>query len=327
MPWVNRNNESNSSLVGTSTPLINGSTCHCYAIQNRILVENQQQDSDSPVLFVLPVVQSFMQQHGRIGKEIRQNIQSSCSKFILDHVPHKNSPAISELKALAAEDVNIQAILFSSPTTQHSNISHKVIDALIAFSWYRCNNAKPNIEIAKHAVSMAKNFGNKTDIASSLWCLGVTYGFLGKYYVAYDHLQEAYQLYDALLPGNRELQPLCCLCGISMVEAWGVRLTFGGGDKLVSLARDVEKQSATVSDNDIHARNLLMLGKVLHKYGDQQEALRHLEHAKLMGIGSEVYFWIAYVLHHENRLPEALDAAKEAWTLSESHKVNDIDIR
>jgi hypothetical protein len=43
-----------------------------------LLVENERQDSDSPVLFVLPVVQSFMQQHGRIGEEIRQNIQSSC---------------------------------------------------------------------------------------------------------------------------------------------------------------------------------------------------------------------------------------------------------
>ena len=30
----------------------------------------------------------------------------------------------------------------------------------------------------------------------------------------------------------------------------------------------------------------------------------------------EVYFWIAYVHYHEKRLPEALDAAKEAWKLS-----------
>ena len=122
-----------------------------------LLVENRRQDSDSPVLFVLPVVQSFMQQHGRIGKEIRQNIQSSCSQYILDHVHRQNNPALSEVKALAAEDVNIQAILCSPPTTQHSNmLSDKVIDALITFSWYRCNDAKPNLEISKHAVSMAK---------------------------------------------------------------------------------------------------------------------------------------------------------------------------
>jgi len=225
------------------------------------------------------------------------------------------------LKALAAEDVNIQAILFGSPTTQHSIIlSDKVIEALIIFSWYRCYYAKPNLEIAKHAVSMAKVFGDKTYIASSLWCLGWTYGILGEHYASYDHLQEAYQLYNSLLPGTRELQRLCCRCGITMVDM--ACLTFKDGDKVVSLARDVEKQAATVSDDDIHARSLSNLGLVLGDYGDRQEALRHLERAKLMGSGShlpEIYHSIALVHYRENRLLDALDAAKEAWKLSESH--------
>jgi len=46
--------------------------------------------------------------------------------------------------------------------------------------------------------------------------------------------------------------------------------------------------------------------------------LRHLERAKLMGIaGYNVYYWIAIVHYHEKRLPDALDAAEEAWKLSE----------
>ena len=292
-----------------------------------LLVENHRQDSDSPVLFVLPVVQSFMQQHDRIGKEIRQNIQLSCSQYILDHYHSRNNPAISELKGLAAEDVNIHAILCGSPITLHTSImlSDKTIEALITFSWYR-SNAKPNLEIAKHAVSTAKTFGNKTYIASSLWCLGNTYRHLGEYYTAYDHLQEAYQLFNALLPGNLELQQRCCRCGIAMVN--GARLTFDDGDKVVSLARDIEKQAAAVSDDDIHAESLVMLGKVLDKQGHRQEALRHLEHALALmtkmgtlggGSGCGVYFWIAFVHYKENRLPEALDAAKEAWKLSEPH--------
>ena len=80
----------------------------------------------------------------------------------------------------------------------------------IAFCWYRCDKAKPNPEIAKHAVSMAKAFGKKEYIASSLWCLGTTYSYPGEFYATYDHAQEAYQLYNALLPGDRELQRLCC---------------------------------------------------------------------------------------------------------------------
>ena len=291
-----------------------------------------------------------MQQHGRIGEEIRQNILLSCSQYILDHdVSFQNDHAFSKLKALAAEDVNIQAILFGSPTIQHSNmLSDKAIEALIAFSWYRCSNAKPSLEVAKHAVSMAKAFGDKRYIASSLWCLGMTYYYLGEFYAAYDHVQEAYRLYNALLPsqkwydlrkgflskkygplartvtrspGDRELHLLCCRCGIDMVD--GARMTFEDGDKVVSLARDVEKQAATVLDDHIHARSLIMLGSVLDEFGDRQEALRHLERAKLMKISRSlstgIYYWIALVHYHEKRLPEALDVAEETWKLSEPY--------
>ena len=310
-----------------------------------LLVENRRQDSDSPVLFVLPVVQSFMQQHGRIGKEIRHNVQLSCSQYVLDH--YQNIPAVvvseSNRKALAAEDVNIQAILCSSPTMQDSNkLSDKAIEALVLFSWYRCVNAKPNLEVAKHAVSIAKAFGDKRYIASSLWCLGTTNIVLGELYAGYDHVQEAFQLYNTLLPsqkwydlrkglfrkkngpygspGSRELQLLCCRCGIAMVNV--ARLTTEDRDKVVSLARDVEKQAATVSDDDIHAMSLMVLAQVLDYYEDRQEALRHLERAKRMGIanstlGFEIHFLTARVHYHENRLPEALDAAEEAWKLSE----------
>ena len=68
------------------------------------------------------------------------------------------------------------------------------------------------------------------------------------------------------------------------------------------------------------ARKQVLLGRVLDDSGDRQEALLHLERAKLMGSGtlnSEVYFWIAVAHYHEKRHPEALDAAEEAWKLSE----------
>ena len=98
------------------------------------------------------------------------------------------------------------------------------------------------------------------------------------------------------------------------------RMTFTDGDKVVSLARDVEKQAATVSDDYTHAWSLMTLGSVLDHFGDREEALRHLERVKEMGISDlryEVYFWIATVHYYEKRLPEALDAAEEAWKISE----------
>ena len=203
---------------------------------------------------------------------------------------------------------------------QHSiMLSDKAVEALIAFSWYRCDT-KPNLEIAKHAMSMAKTSGDKRYIASALWCLGTVYHYLGEFYDAYDRLHEAYQLFNTLLPGDLELQRFCCQCGIEMVV--GARMTFNDHIKVASLARDVEKQCANVSD-DIRVRSLIMLGTALMYSGDRQEALRHLEDAKLrlkaMGcfLLTEVCFWIAHVHYGDNRLPEALDAVKEAWEHAE----------
>ena len=295
-----------------------------------LLVENKRQDPDSPVLFVLPVVQSFMQQHDRIEKEIRHNIQSSCCQYVLDHACHDDDPTFPiKSKALAAEDINIQAIFYGSPTMQHSiMLSDKATEAFIAFSWYRCYT-KPNLDIAKHAVSMAKAFGIKRYIASALWCLGTTYGFLGEYHDAYDQTQEAYQLFNALPPDDHELQWFCCRCGIDLVYL--ARLTFKDGDKaVISLAHDVERQSAVIVNDLVHARSLIALGLALEHSGlvlgnsiHRQEALHHLKLAKMKAIASiylttDVCFAIAIVYFHENRFLEALDAVKEAWKHAES---------
>jgi hypothetical protein len=200
-----------------------------------------------------------MQQHGRIEEEIRHNIQSSCCQYVLDHACRDYDPAFPiKSKALAAEDTNIHAVLYASTMMQHSfMLSDRGIEALIAFSWHRCDT-KPNVEIARHAVSTAKSFGIKRYIASALWCLGTTYGVLGEYYAAYDHVHEAYQLFNDLLPGDRELQRLCCRCGTDLVEVAPVRLI--DGDKVISFARDVEKQCSTISDDLVHAGSLTILG-------------------------------------------------------------------
>ena len=289
-----------------------------------LLVENERQDSSFPVLFVLPVVQSFMKQHGRIEEEIWHGIQLSCCQYVLDHACREYDPAFpTKSKALAAEDINIQAILYVSPTMQHSiMLSDRAIEALIAFSWYRCDT-KPNLEFAKHVVLMAKAFGNKRYIASSLWCLGATYSFIGEFYAAYDQTQEAYQLFNTLLPGDLELQRLCCQCGIDLVD--GARIIVEDPDEVVSLARDVEKQSTTVSDDLVHARSLMLLGLVLvtrvNTIEYHREALCHLERSKKMAMGS-IYLTdacqcIAMLHYQENRLPEALDAIREAWKHAE----------
>jgi len=78
-----------------------------------LLVENKWEKS---ALFVIPVVQSFMQQQGRIAEEIRNQVQFSCCEYVLAHTCRFDDPTFPKnSKALAAEDTNIQSILFGSP--------------------------------------------------------------------------------------------------------------------------------------------------------------------------------------------------------------------
>ena len=103
--------------------------CHLATVPSAIailsaaglLVKIERQGFDSPVLFIIPVVQSFMQQRGRIEEEIRHNIHLSCCQYVLDHACCYDDPAFPfKSKALAAEDTNIQAILHGSGAMQHS---------------------------------------------------------------------------------------------------------------------------------------------------------------------------------------------------------------
>jgi len=288
--------------------------------QAALLVENTRENSASPVLFVVPVVQSFMQQHGRIAEEVRKQVHSSCCEYVLAHACRLDDLTFpKKSKALAAEDTNIQSILFSSPTSQHTVPLDRTMEALIAFGWHRCNT-KPNLEIANNVVGAAKDSGLESNIASALWCLGKTYAQLSDFQSSYDHLQEAYQFFNTLPPGEVEFQRLSGQCGIDFVEV--ARLTLPDLSEAVSLSLDVAKKCAALSDDVIHGRSLVRLGNVLHR--QPQKALRYLDQARTMlkAAGNisalagacQTISWIHY---HEGRLPEALDAIEEAWKYAE----------
>jgi len=283
-----------------------------------LLVENKWANSSSPVLFIVPVVQSFMQQQGRISEKIRKQVQSSCCEYVLAHACRCDDPTFPKYsRALAVEDTNIQSILFSSPTLQHIVSSDITMEALIAFSWHRCDT-KPNLEIADHAVAAAKASGVLRYIASAVWCLGQTYAHLSDYHSSYAHLREAYRLFNSLPLGEVELQRLGGQCGIDLVDT--ARLVLQDNDEIVSLARDVETKCATISDNIIRGRSLVFLGVVLQEAQQPQEVLRYLDRARtiLEAAGStynlaEAYQITSWVHSREGRLPEALDVIEEAW--------------
>jgi tetratricopeptide (TPR) repeat protein/DNA polymerase III delta prime subunit len=322
-----------------------------------LLVENKRKNSDSPVLFVVPVVQSFMQQRNRIEEKIRKQLQSSCCEYVLDHAClFDDATFLDKSKALAAEDANIQSILFGS---SHTIPSDRTIEAIIAFSWYRAYT-KPDLEIANHALKAAKASVVKKYLVSATWCLGWTYRQLGDYHSSYNHLQEAYLLSSESSACDMELQRLHCQCGIDLVEV--ARVVFSEDrSKAASLAREVESKCSALSDDHLHGRCLVILASVIddilqrqekleHQNRAQimlkavkntpnlaisganpdhalqrQEALEHLNRARIMlkAVKSipnltDACQVIARVHYREWRLPEALEAIQEAWKLVES---------
>jgi tetratricopeptide (TPR) repeat protein len=190
------------------------------------------------------------------------------------------------------------------------------MEALIAFSWYRCET-KPSLEIADHAVMAAKASGVQRYIATAMWCLGWTCFQLGDHHISYNHLKEAYQLFNTLPPGDFESQRLVGLCGIDLVDNARFILQ---DDEVVSLARDVEKKCSALSDDLVHGRSLVILGIVLRRARQPQEALCYMHNARTMfkALGNAYnlagcYQVISWVHFYEHRLPDALDALEEAW--------------
>ena len=286
-----------------------------------LLVETKRENLASPVYFVVPVVQSFMQQQNRITQEVRKQVYSMCCDYVLVHACRSDDPTFSVKSILlAAEDTNIQSILFGSPPFQSTVPSHRTMEALIAFGWYRCDT-KPNLEIADHSVMATKASGVQRYIASAVWCLGNTYGRLGDYEASYNHIQEAYRLFSTLPSGEVESQRLGGLCGIALVDIARFILQ---ADEQLSLAWDVEEKCTVLSDVLVHGRSLLQLGKALYKAQQYQEALYYMDQARtmFMAVGNTfnlafAYQSISWVCSAEHRFSDALDAIEEAWKYAE----------
>ena len=284
-----------------------------------LLLENKQQSTDSPVLFVLPVVQSFMQQHDRIAAEVREQTRASCCKFILDHACRFNEPDfLTKSKILATEDSNIQTILFGSYTAVDMPASDRTLEAMMAFCWYRCDT-KPSPDIAKRTLEVAESFGDQKYIGIAHWCLGRTYYFVHAKSLSYEHLQKAYEVFQAST--DPQYRRFCGSCGIDLVDT----ATFVLKDEAetIRLAREVEEKCATLGDDTIHGKSLLFVGVALEQAAQSSDALEYYVRAKnvLESAGStldliEVYHMMGRLLLSKNRIADAVDALEEGWKLA-----------
>jgi len=168
-------------------------------------------------------------------------------------------------------------------------------------------------------VTAAEAAGVVRYVASAVWCLGQTYAQLGDHHSSFNHLQEAYRLFNTLPPSEVESQRLGGLCGIDLLDTARLAFEIVDYDQVVSLAQDVETKCAALSDDVIHGRCLVTLG-ALHRDHQPDEALRCLDQAQTMLKAAqnnynlaEAYQVISWLHFDASRLPEAMDTIEAAW--------------
>ena len=272
----------------------------------------QDENYTSQMLFVLPVIQSFMLHRNRIPEHIQHIVRSAFCKYVLDHSCRYRDPTFkANSEALAREDTNIQSILVG--TVDHMGSDDQLVQALLAFSWYR-RDTKPSIAVAEHTLNVAKANRNERYIAEALLCLGSSYSELDNHIAAKLVLEESSQF----LFGDHLTQQL----GFELALACAVVGSYleNGREEREAIINGV---LAGTKDSDTywHARALDALGWLYWYYGENDLALRAFMPAAdallLLGCSRDA----ASALYGKARsldwlcIPDeqVLDAVQEAW--------------
>ena len=248
-------------------------------------------------LFVLPVVQSYMNQDKRIPDDIRQGVYATTSRFLDLHkssMKGPNDPKFkSDIAAIGAQVVNIQALLteiihdeigtrgelqspsISSvqatkrPLSAKPSIQPERLDALLTFAWYQ-RWTKPDTLVAEYALTLSKTANDAQRAAEAVYCIGsilmeqTLYGEAGVRY------NEAKELYVALGDDLRAFRS-------EMESMRGVVLYSGATDELLSQSLSWKSRPCSA---EISAFIPFYSGKVRFYLMRTKEALEDLQEAK-----------------------------------------------
>ena len=289
---------------------------HAIATLSRAaLLQTATRDGDhtSQMVFVLPVIQSFMLHRNRIPERIHQAVRSAFCKYVLDHAcRYRDSTFKNNAEALAREDVNIQSILVG-PTGSDDQL----VQALLAFSWYR-RDTKPLIAVAEHTLNVAKANGNKRYIAEALLCLGSSYSQVTNFVEARGVLEESSQLLAT--DHSSQSQQLGFECALARVEV-GAYLDSPQEERQAM----VDEVLARTKDSDAywHACALDALGWLYLVPGSNEQALEAFVGAADMMKGLGCTRDWASALYGKARSLDQLyisdeavhEAVQEAWGL------------
>jgi len=227
------------------------------------LLQTASRDGNQ-TLFVLPVVQSFMLHCNRIPEHVQQRVRSAFCKYVLDYACRYRDPTFkANAEALTRGDVNIQSILVGA--TDHLGSDDRLVQALLAFSWYR-RDTKPLVAVAEHTLNVAKANGSERYIAEALLCLGSSYAEVNNFDKAKGLLEESSQL----LVGDHSNQQLGFECALTRVLVGDFT-----GSSREERETFINGVLVRTKDSDVywHARALDALGGLYWIFGENDQAL------------------------------------------------------
>ena len=250
-------------------------------------------------LYVIPVVQSYMNQHGRIPDDIRRGVYATSCRFLKLHSSPVKGPNELDFKrdiaAIASQVRNVQALLteiiqdeigtrrpLHSPSASSLQLTKRPpsirpihperLDALLTFAWYQ-QWTTPDTLVAEYALELAKSANDLHRIADAVFCLGSILMKQNHYQEGRARFDEARDLFSAL---GDDLRTFLC-------EREGIRAAtfhFGPNEELLLQSQSRWKSRPHIPE--ITALMLFDLGELHYYLMRNEEAWEELQEAKTL---------------------------------------------
>ena len=264
-------------------------------------------------LFVIPVVQSYMNQHDRIPDDIRQGVYATSCRFLEMHMSPVKGPNDPDFKrdiaAIGAQVINIQALLthiiqdeigpLHSPSISSSQLTkqpHSVtvrpaihperLDALLTFAYYQ-RWTKPHTLVAEYVLKLAKSVNDARRTADALLCLGFILARQTQFQKACARFDEARDLFTTL---GDELQTF-----YSEMESVRAAAYYFAENK-ERLSQFTSRWTSRPHGAEISALMHLSSGEIHLYFEHAEEALEELQEAKTLLAKLNYHGDVAYCL-------------------------------
>jgi tetratricopeptide (TPR) repeat protein len=265
-----------------------------------LVIAKETEGAQEHRLFVIPVVQSYMNQRNRIPDDIRQGVYATSCRFLELHaspVKGPNNPDFKrDIAAITAQVINIQALLTEiiqdeigtrgplhspslsssqgtvTPPLANPSIQSERLDALLTIAWYQ-RWTKPDTLVAEYALKLAKGANDAQRTADAVFCLGSILMKQSQYQEGRARFDEARDLFAALGDDLRTFRS-------EMESIKAATSYFGANNQLLSQSQS--RWNSRPRSVEISALMPFYCGGVHFYLKRTEEALEELQEAKTL---------------------------------------------